>query len=196
MPGDRITTSHIFSCSVGLLSAGPGTDSSKANLSLHSVLQPSRERCPQERGTEQGQMGPKRKELPAQVTIITGLWVHCQLEWQLTAQQLGQMAYLQPVMGSRPTPISLLPLERDRERKGSHSCQLVSVKGGGSTVSVKGLFVCLLLISICSFFKAEILFIYCDFKRVWGITFNLEDIPCRIFVPQELITQLLTAEAF
>lgn len=61
---------------------------------------------------------------------------------------------------------------------------------------MKGLFVCLLLISICSFFKAEILFIYCDFKRVWGTTFNLEDIPCWIFVPQELITQLLTAEAF
>lgn len=129
VPVDRITTSHVFSCSVGLLSAGPGTDSSKANLSLRSVLRPSREWCPQERGTEQGQMGPKSKEIPAQVTIITGLWVHCQLEWQLMAQQLGQMAYLQPVMGSRPTSISLLPLERDRERKGSHGCQLVSVKG-------------------------------------------------------------------
>lgn len=66
-------------------------------LSPSSVLLPSREQCPQERGTEQGQMGSKRKELPDQVTIITGLWVHCQSEWQLKAQQLGQMAYLQLV---------------------------------------------------------------------------------------------------
>lgn len=141
-------------------------------------------------------MGSKRRELPAQVTIIAGLWVHCQSWWQLKAQQLGQMASLQPVMGSRPTQISS-SLWKETEKGKTHTVLNQSALKGGRTISIKGSFVCLLLISICSFFfKAMMLFIYCDFKHVWGRTFNLEDIACRIFVPCELTTQCLTTESF
>lgn len=83
----------LWACSLQALPHSPP----RLILSPSSVLLPSRKWCPQERGAERGQMGSKRKELPDQVTIITGLWVHCQSEWQLKAQQLGQMAYLQLV---------------------------------------------------------------------------------------------------